>query len=194
VPNPKIAHLRYGIVTAIDPAKSRLKAKFPDQDGLVSHWLNVSCQKSLKDKAFWMPEVGEQVACIMDEHLEDGTVIGAIYSGPDPVPEGVDEKWYGVWFEDGSILYYRKDTHQLLIDLSRMQGTVLLKAQSVTVAAQAVNVQAETARVEADTVAVTASTLTADTQTASVSGATVSVTAPAIDLTGLVNVDGDIDI
>ncbi|MGI2326163.1 MULTISPECIES: phage baseplate assembly protein V [unclassified Methylococcus] len=192
--NPKIAHLRYGIVTAIDPAKSRLKAKFPDQDGLVSHWLNVSCQKSLKDKAFWMPEVGEQVACIMDEHLEDGTVIGAIYSGPDPVPEGVDEHWYGVWFEDGSVLYYRKDTHQLLIDLSRMQGTVLLKAQTVTVEAQAVEVQAETARVDADTVAVRASTLSADTQTASISGTHVSVTAPAIDLTGLVNVDGDIDI
>ncbi|HWO57696.1 MAG TPA: phage baseplate assembly protein V [bacterium] len=186
-PNPKIAHLRYGIVRKIDPRRSRVKVEFPDQDRLVSHWLSLAQPKTLKDRAYWMVEPGEQVVCILDEHLEDGTVIGAIYSRPDPAPNGWDEHWFGIVFEDGSILRYRKDQHELLLDLTHMQGTVIVRSQEVKVEAQQV-------RVEAETVQAQATTLTAETQSASVTGITVTVSAPDITLSGLTHIDGDIDI
>lgn len=179
--HPKTGQFRYGVIAEIDAARSRVKVRLDEQNGLVTHWLPITAQKSLKDKCYWMPEPGEQVALLTDQHCEDGVVIGAIYSDPDPTPgEDLDHQHFGTWFEDGTVIRYRKDEHGLLVDLSACQGSITIKCQAVSIEAQQAEVQAET--------------LTATTTTATISGQQVSVSAPDIGLTGLVTVDGDIEI
>ena len=59
---------------------------FPDRDQMQSWWLPVILPKTQNDKAYWIPDVGEQVVCLMDAHDEDGAVVGAISSAADATP------------------------------------------------------------------------------------------------------------
>ena len=36
-----------------------------------------------EDKAYWLPEIGEHVACLMDENAEAGIVLGSLYNSED---------------------------------------------------------------------------------------------------------------
>ncbi|HJU29769.1 MAG TPA: phage baseplate assembly protein V, partial [Candidatus Binataceae bacterium] len=65
---------RVGLVNAQDPAKCAVRVAFPDRDQLQSWWLPVVVLKTQNDKSYWLPDIGEQVVCLMDEHDEDGAV------------------------------------------------------------------------------------------------------------------------
>jgi phage baseplate assembly protein V len=75
---------RRGIVIAVSGYKA--KVKFPDWDGMVSAALPVVQLAALGAKAWIIPRVGSQVAVLIDEHGEDGVILGGIYSGADPAP------------------------------------------------------------------------------------------------------------
>ena len=74
--------LRFGIVSQIDPINVQARVSFEDDES-TSFWLPVLQTKTLKDKFYAMPDIGEQVACLMDENSEDGVILGAIYSAED---------------------------------------------------------------------------------------------------------------
>lgn len=74
--------LRFGIVSQIDPINVQARVSFEDDES-TSFWLPVLQTKTLKDKFYAMPDIGEQVACLMDENSEDGVILGAIYSTED---------------------------------------------------------------------------------------------------------------
>ena len=74
---------RVGIVKVQDATKGRVRVAFPDRDQMESWWLPVIFAKTQNDKMYWMPDIGEQVICLMDEYDEDGAVAGAIYSSAD---------------------------------------------------------------------------------------------------------------
>ena len=74
--------LRFGIVSQIDAINVLARVNFGDDDS-TSFWLPVMQTKTLKDKFYVMPDVGEQVVCLMDENSEDGVILGAIYSSED---------------------------------------------------------------------------------------------------------------
>jgi phage baseplate assembly protein V len=78
---------RPGIVTQIDPEKCVARVRFPDRDDIESHWLAVVQHKTLRDKVYWMPDIDEHVACMMDARDEEGCILGAIYSEADTPPE-----------------------------------------------------------------------------------------------------------
>lgn len=82
--------LRFGIVSQINPISVQARVKFGD-DKSTSFWLPILQTKTMKDKFYAMPDIGEQVVCLMDENSEDGVVLGSIYSTED-TPEITTEK------------------------------------------------------------------------------------------------------
>ena len=61
--------LRFGIVSQIDAINVLARVNFGDDDS-TSFWLPVMQTKTLKDKFYVMPDVGEQVVCLMDENSD----------------------------------------------------------------------------------------------------------------------------
>jgi phage baseplate assembly protein V len=113
-----------GIVTASNPATGKVRVQFPDRDGVVSDWLPVMQKKTLRDKSFSMPDVGEHVVCMMDEHEEFGVVLGAIYSDADNTPVSSQDKWHHT-FDDGTTIEYDRAAHKLS---AHVQGDIEVTA------------------------------------------------------------------
>jgi phage baseplate assembly protein V len=108
--------MRIGIVKQQDVATARVRVTFRDLDQMTSYWLPVVVQKSQDDKAYWMPDIGEQVVCLMDAHCEAGVVLGAIYSQADTTPAASADKLH-IGFKDGAAFEYDRATHVLDIKL-----------------------------------------------------------------------------
>lgn len=62
------------------------KVQFAELDDLVSQWLPITFHKTSIDKSAWWLDIGEHVQCLLDDRLEDGCILGAIYSAPTPAP------------------------------------------------------------------------------------------------------------
>jgi phage baseplate assembly protein V len=107
---------RIGIVTEQDLTNARVRVRFPDRDHLISYWLQIITPKTLADKTFWMPDVGEQVVCVMDEFDEAGAVLGAVYSTVDQPPVQSADKFH-LTFKDGTVIEYDRAAHALTISL-----------------------------------------------------------------------------
>lgn len=108
------SQLKFGIVTEIDEKKAAAVVKFEDADGIPSFWLPVLQAKTYKDKFYFLPDIGEHVACIMDENLEDGVIIGAIYSEQDTCPVISKDK-FKIKFNDDTEVEYDRVEHVLNI-------------------------------------------------------------------------------
>ena len=110
--------LRFGTVTSINPKTARARVQFAE-DGMNSYWLAVLQNRTLHDKFYSMPPIGEQVACLMDDNSEEGVILGAIYTSEDtPVIE--TEKQYSVNFEDGTFAKIDKETQTLTLVFPNM--------------------------------------------------------------------------
>ena len=105
--------LRFGIVSQINPVLAQARVSFEDDES-TSFWLPVLQTKTLKDKFYSMPDIGEQVACLMDENSEDGVILGAIYSTED-VPVVTSEKQLSLNLENNSLINIDKETNSLNI-------------------------------------------------------------------------------
>lgn len=146
--------LRFGVVTHIDETKAQVRVQFQDIDNVISYWLPVLKQKTLKDKQYWMPDIGEHVACVIDEHAEEGIVLGAIYSDADAVPVGSRDK-YHVKFNDGTVIEYDRAAHKLTADVKgdinvkvtgrahiNCKGQIYVKSETnITIQAPLVNIR-----------------------------------------------------
>lgn len=100
--------IKFGKISEVDAAKGLVRVEF-NGDGIVSSWIPYLVQKSLNDKFFYIFDVGEHVACHMDEHCENGVVMGAIYSAS-TAPDGGAEGKVRVKFSDDSFTEYDKET------------------------------------------------------------------------------------
>ena len=72
---------------------------------MISWWLPVVFAKTQDDKAYWIPDIGEQVVCLMDLRDEAGAVLGAIYSSADVPPVNSADKFH-LGFKDGARFDY----------------------------------------------------------------------------------------
>jgi phage baseplate assembly protein V len=118
--------IRRGIVVAVDEKTARVRVQMPDLDGIVSNWLPVLQHKTHKDKAYWLPDIGEYVIVAFDEEGEhsDGYVLGAIYSEADKPPI-TDKNKYFIRFSDGTEIEYDRKQHQLRISV---KGNITIEA------------------------------------------------------------------
>ncbi len=122
---------RVGIVKTQDAVNCRVRVTFPDRNQMTSWWLPVCVPKSQNDKAYWIPDVGEQVVCLMDEHDEDGVVLGSIYSSADLPPASSADKWH-ITMKDGATFDYDRAAHALAVSIPS-GGTVSLMANGATI-------------------------------------------------------------
>jgi phage baseplate assembly protein V len=107
---------RTAIVYALEPvAPYRVKVQFPDRDNMVSFWLPVIVPKIQEDKWFWQPDLGEQVAVLMDAFDEDGCVLGSVPSNVDQASEGLGPNIFSITFKDGTSFKYDRTLHQMTI-------------------------------------------------------------------------------
>ena len=105
--------LRFGIVSQINPVLAQARVNFGDDES-TSYWLPIIQSKTMKDKFFVMPDIGEEVACLMDENSEDGVILGAIYSSVD-LPVVTSEKQISLNLENNSLINIDKETNTLTI-------------------------------------------------------------------------------
>lgn len=105
--------LKFGTVTNINPLTAKARIEFAD-DNMTSYWLPILQKKTLKDKYYSVVDIGEQVACLMDENCEDGVILGAIYTSLDEVP-AISSSQHLVKFEDGSFVEYNRENEMLTV-------------------------------------------------------------------------------
>lgn len=126
---------RVGLVEAQDTNNCRVRVSFPDRDQMMSWWLPVVVPKSQADKAYWLPDLGEQVVCVMDERDEDGAVLGAIYSQADTTPVQDPNKVH--WsFKDGTSLEYDRSGHSLSCALPQATLSIEASGAAITIDAK----------------------------------------------------------
>jgi phage baseplate assembly protein V len=166
--------LRYGTVSEIDPEKALVRVDF-EEDAIVSFWLAVLVAKSKNDKYFHNPDVGDVVACMMDEHSENGIILGAIYTAKNkPQIQGEDKT--AVVFKDGTEVEYDRENHKLRL---KIVGDLTIVCDND------VNVECKNATVKADT------KVKIDTPNAEFTG-NIKVSGKA-DVTGNITGSGNID-
>jgi len=111
--NTRPASLRWGEVTQVDETTGTARVKIHDADGMVSKPLRVRQSRTHKDQEQELPDLGEHVGCIFSgQGLEEGLVLGAVYSTKNPSPGKPPYVWYHR-FADGTELEYDRETHRL---------------------------------------------------------------------------------
>ncbi|MNJ29011.1 Phage-related baseplate assembly protein [compost metagenome] len=116
--------LEYGEVSAVDYLTCRIRVRLDDRDGVESFWLNVPQRNSQGTKRRpLMPEIGEQIAVLLDEDGVGGVYLGGIYSTAEPPPV-VDEDTDYVRYNDGTVVSYDRAAGVMTLDCV---GALLVK-------------------------------------------------------------------
>jgi len=111
--------LKFGIVDQIDAQKGRARVRF-EEDNIVSDWLPVAQTGSLKNKAYHLPDIGEHVCCVMDQHAEAGAILGAVYNSQDATPYSSADK-FGTKYESGDEFSYDRAARKLLQKINTVE-------------------------------------------------------------------------
>lgn len=115
--------LRFGNICEVDAENCRVRVKF-QADDVASYWLPVLVQGSLDTKYFHIFTVNELVVCLMDERLENGVCLGAIYSKENSPVDGADGV-ANVVFSDGAKVQYDTNTSEMLIEIGESKVTII---------------------------------------------------------------------
>lgn len=127
--------LKFGKIDAIQPETGRARVRFEDND-MVSDWIPLVVRKSKSDKDFHMFDVGDHVACTMDERCENGIIHGSIYDDTNK-PTNFASGKVGIEFSNGSKIVYDRDANEYTIDITggnvRMSAEKLILTGSIDV-------------------------------------------------------------
>lgn len=118
---------RVGIVSELDAESCRVRVSFGADDGVVSWWLPVLQPRTSGDSAYWMPGADEQVVCLLDEHAEDGVVLGSVYSSEAPPPHASLDVVH-LQMRDGTVIEYDTAAHRLTVSLAGAGAEIALSA------------------------------------------------------------------
>lgn len=141
--------LRYGQICEQDPAKGLFRVEF-DDDGIVSDWMPLVMPAVAEDSYFVCPDIGSHVACLMDKHIENGVILGSLYSQA-TAPKQAGKDIASVVFKDGSKVVFDRAAGSLTVET---KGDITVKtAKNTTIeAAQTVLIKAANgATIEANT-------------------------------------------
>lgn len=112
--------LMFGTVWSNIPEKGMVRVEFAE-DEITSVELPYLVPGTGGDTKMIYPlAVGTQVACLMDEHLESGVCLGAIYSAS-VAPGAGSATLYRTQYDDGSVVEYDSDTHIFTVNVDQSQ-------------------------------------------------------------------------
>jgi phage baseplate assembly protein V len=115
--------LRFGTISDIDASLGMARVSFIE-DGTVSDWMPLIVSKTGNDKFFYIPDVKEQVACMMDDKCLRGVILGAVYSdNRKPSPSDTGDGIVSIVFSNGDKIKYDGSTGQM--DLKASGGVVV---------------------------------------------------------------------
>ncbi len=110
--------IRTGTVVSVDMTAGTVRVQCQDADGLSTFHLPVLFRKTLADKEYVMPDVGEHVLCVfLPFGLSQGFVVGAFYSSVDAVPVVSMDKWH-IRFKNGATLEHDRNSGRFSMDLT----------------------------------------------------------------------------
>lgn len=115
-----------GIVVERDPAHQKVRVRFEDEDGVVSHWIDVLARSGGSTKTYMMPDMGDEVWCALDAKGEDGCLIGVKYNDGNAPPFGSNDDIGLVW--PGGSVSVNKGSGALTINSS---GPVTIRASEI---------------------------------------------------------------
>lgn len=122
--------IRVGVVSSINPTNGTAKVVFHEKEELVSGDLPIIYRQTFKNKDYTMPDIDEQVVCVFLENgLESGFILGAIYSEADTPPANSADKWVK-HFSDGTVVEYDRSAHKLTASVN---GTAEITASHTTI-------------------------------------------------------------
>jgi len=111
---------KYGIVSEVKPGYAKV---FFKEDNVSTDWWPVLRRVSMTDKESWPLNIQEHVACVCDELMEEGIVLGAVHNDEDLPDPGAGPGKFRQVFEDGTMIEYDKSTHELMASV-RGKATV----------------------------------------------------------------------
>ncbi len=108
--------LRFGIISELGEGENLGFARVAfDDSEIVSAWLPLPSTNT-KEIKHWVPvAVNSQVACLMDEDGEQGTIYQVLWSNDDTPPEWAGNNTHGVLFPDGTEIYYNHGNKTLTV-------------------------------------------------------------------------------
>lgn len=115
-----------GIVVDRDPARQKIRVQFDDEDGVVSHWIDVLARSGGSTKTSMMPDSGDEVWCALDAKGEDGCLMGVKYNAKNAPPYTSNDDIGLVWA--GGSVHVNKGSGAVTVNTS---GTVKIVAESI---------------------------------------------------------------
>lgn len=120
--------LKFGTIEELDEKTCRATVHFSDDD-TTSDWLVILQKGSHKTREKDLPNEGEKVACLMDENLEDGCIVGSYYSDDETPPS-----------EANSIVKEVVDAFKTVID--KLAGALVWTFKKITFTADEMSLNA----------------------------------------------------
>jgi phage baseplate assembly protein V len=109
-------HLKYGNISEYDADRGMARVKLDGEDDIVTDWLQIIVRKAKTDKESAPLDVLEHVACILDEHLENGVILGAVYDEGNTPGDVKGKDITGVHFGNGCKVSYDRAANALTVE------------------------------------------------------------------------------
>nr|DAQ12830.1 MAG TPA: baseplate assembly protein [Caudoviricetes sp.] len=127
--SPSRNMIRIGRVSSVHPSEMAVKVVFEDKDNLVSDRLPVLVRGSSKNRDYWLPDVGEQVCCLMLPNGHNaGICLGSFYSESSP-PAISDAEKRRIDFSGGSFIEFDRATGGLTIQCT---GDIVVNGRTIS--------------------------------------------------------------
>lgn len=121
--------IRIGRVSSVHPSEMAVKVVFEDKDNLVSDKLPVLVRGSSKNRDYWLPDVGEQVCCLMLPNGHNaGICLGSFYSESSP-PAIADAEKRRIDFSGGSFIEFDRTTGGLTVQCT---GDIVVNGRTIS--------------------------------------------------------------
>jgi len=132
--------VKTGKVVSVNPEKATVRVEIRDIDQKVSYEMPVVYHRTVKDKTYYMPEVGEEVICVFVNETE-GFVLGSVYH-EENTPPASDKNLFVYEFEDGTKIAYDKNSGKLTVEnpkevILKVQNTINEETQTLSIKADA---------------------------------------------------------
>jgi phage baseplate assembly protein V len=126
--------IRYGVVKEADYENALIRVELQGGE-LLSDWIPWVTLRASNDKFWWAPEEGEVMMLLSPSgELANAVALPAAFSNQNQ--NGDRPTVQRQTFEDGTVIEYDREANRYTIDATASSGSVVVKAQTVTVEAQ----------------------------------------------------------